>query len=120
MEELEKQWTEMDAKVTKVAETLKPLGVQKLVFDIAAMGPRVARVLGVPAIALSNFTFDWIYEAEKGRVPALGKYIELMKESYKNTALWLALPFTAVRVQYSAICAELRLTSDDTDRSALV
>ena len=97
VEELEKHWAAMDEKTEQVTQILRAAGVQKVVFDITALGPRVALALKVPAIAISNFTFDWIYEAERGRVPALGKFIDLMKESYKNTALWLALPFTAVR-----------------------
>ena len=98
MEELEKHWADIDAKAATVAELLRPLGIKKVVFDITALGAKVAHLLGVPSIALSNFTFDWIYEAERGRVPALGKFIEMMKNSYRTTSLYLALPFVAVRV----------------------
>lgn len=97
MEELEKHWADIDDKAAKLAATLRPLNVHRVVFDITALGAKVARLLGVPSVALSNFTFDWVYEAERGRVPALGKFIDLMLASYMTTAIWLALPFTAVR-----------------------
>jgi hypothetical protein len=102
VEELERHWTDIDDKAAKVAATLRPLNVHKVIFDITALGAKVAHLLGLPSIAISNFTFDWIYEAERTRVPALSKFIDLMVAAYRTTSLWLALPFTAVRAHLSS------------------
>jgi hypothetical protein len=70
--------------------------VEKIVFDITALAPLVAERLHVPSIAVTNFTWDWIYEPYVEQFPEFDKYINLHVESYAKTNLYLELPYSNV------------------------
>jgi hypothetical protein len=45
----------------KVMETLRNWGVQVIYFDVTATAPLIAKELNIPSIAITNFSFDFIY-----------------------------------------------------------
>lgn len=53
---------DLEARATSEAARLGALGTTLVVSDIPALPFLAAAELGVPAIGISNFTWDWIYE----------------------------------------------------------
>jgi hypothetical protein len=52
---------EADARADQLAASLRAAGARVVVCDVPPMPCSAAARIGVPAIALSNFTWDWIY-----------------------------------------------------------
>lgn len=51
-----------DAAAADLAIRLKALNVRVVVCDVPPMPCSAARLAGIPVVAISNFTWDWIYE----------------------------------------------------------
>ncbi|MGD9903162.1 MAG: hypothetical protein AB7U83_06800 [Vicinamibacterales bacterium] len=58
------------ARAADEAAALRALDAAVVVADIPALGLEAARLAGVPAIAIGNFTWDWIYRAYEGGAAA--------------------------------------------------
>jgi L-arabinokinase len=67
--------------------------VGAVVGDIPPLAFDVAARLGVPAIAIGNFTWDWIYEHYAGLPAAAPWLVPLIRKSYQAATLALELPF---------------------------
>jgi L-arabinokinase len=52
----------LDARAEAEASTLRRLGARLVVADLPPLALAAAHRAGVPAVALGNFTWDWIYE----------------------------------------------------------
>jgi hypothetical protein len=64
-----------------------------LVFaDIPALACDVAARLGVPAVAMTNFSWDWIYADYARDMPAFAPLVASLRTSYGRAALLLRLP----------------------------
>lgn len=61
--------------------------VDLIVADIPAMAGDVAAKLDVPCIAISNFTWDWIYE------PYAPEHLARLEDGYRKMSVLLRLPF---------------------------
>jgi hypothetical protein len=83
-----------DARVEAEVALLRSRGVRLIVSDIAPLAFPVAARLGVPAIAISNFTWDWIYETHPQFLPGGASAIALIRSCYRQAALALELPFS--------------------------
>lgn len=57
---------DFDRRVAAEADVLAAIGATLVVADIPPLGLAAARRAGIPAIALGNFTWDWIYAAYEG------------------------------------------------------
>jgi hypothetical protein len=57
--------------VERLAERIGRLGCRALLADIAPLGIAAAHRLGIPAVLLENFTWDWIYAGYGGLEPRL-------------------------------------------------
>jgi L-arabinokinase len=68
--------------------------VRLIVGDIPPLAFATAARLGVPSIALGNFTWDWIYETHAGFVPDGADALRLIRDSYRHATLALELPFS--------------------------
>jgi hypothetical protein len=73
---------------------LAPCGVRLVVGDIPPLAFATAARLGVPGIAIGNFTWDWIYEAHPGFRPDGDEALDLIRDSYRAAGLALELPFS--------------------------
>jgi len=60
--------------------------------DIPALAIEVARRLGVPAVAMTNFSWDWIYADYVRDFPAYGYLVDELRALYASTSLLLRLP----------------------------
>jgi len=57
---------EMPVRIAVEAEALRAIDARLVVADIPPLGIAAARAAGLPAVALGNFTWDWIYAAYPG------------------------------------------------------
>jgi len=78
------------AEVTRLA----PFDVRAIVGDIPPLAFEVAARLGVPSIAIGNFTWDWIYEWYPEALRQAPHLLEDIRSSYRRAARALELPLS--------------------------
>ena len=83
-----------DARVDAEASALRADDVRVVVSDIAPLGLAVANRLGVPAIFIGNFTWDWIYEGHAGLAAAAPHVIDTIRRAHACATLTLRLPLS--------------------------
>jgi L-arabinokinase len=84
-------WTSrVEAEVRDLGDTRPAV----LVGDIPPVAFEVGVRVGAPSIAISNFTWDWIYETHPGMTDAAPWLLPLIREAYGNASLALELPFS--------------------------
>jgi hypothetical protein len=81
-----------DARVSAEAAWLRSNGVRLAIGDIPPLAFAAARAADVPAIALGNFTWDWIYEGYRKWIPDGSRFIDEIRAAYAGAALALRLP----------------------------
>src|SRR5687767_1183984 len=81
------------AVVAREADALRELGPSLIVADVPFLAGEVAAALDVPCIAISNFTWDWIFEPHRGRHPDGAAVIRGARASYGKMPALLQLPF---------------------------
>jgi L-arabinokinase len=64
-----------------------------VVTDVAALPCAAAAAAGIPAVILSNFTWDWIYEGFLDEEPGFATAITWQRNCYRQAGLGLRLPF---------------------------
>ncbi len=80
----------VDAEIAR----LKPFDVRVIVGDIPPMAFDVAARLDVPAIAIGNFTWDWIYEWYAEPLAAAPTLLADIRRSYGRATHALELPLS--------------------------
>ena len=84
-------WPErVDAEVRRVSSVPD---ARLIVGDIPPLAFEVAARLGIPSIAISNFTWAWIYETHPGLTDAAPWLLPLLREAYAKATFALELPF---------------------------
>lgn len=73
-------------------EFLREAGIGAVVSDVPALPVRAAAAVGIPAIGLANFTWDWILEPLFAG-SALSHVPELLASDYAEGTAHLVLPF---------------------------
>lgn len=81
------------ALVREEAAWLRASGTRLVYGDIPPLAFAAAREAGLPAVALGNFSWDWIYADAATRVPALREAAETAARAYAQVDLLLRLPF---------------------------
>ena len=79
--------------VEREAAFLRQRGVTLVVADVAALPLEAAAGAGIPAVAVGNFAWDWIYEEYVPRDPRWAPIVEAFREGYGRADLLLRLPF---------------------------
>lgn len=82
-----------DRRVEAEVSALGDLDVQLVVGDIPPLAFATAAALGVPSVAVGNFTWDWIYETHPGFLPDGAATLDLIRDCYRRVDLALELPF---------------------------
>src|SRR5690606_20832154 len=82
-----------EARVEEECERLREIDVDLIVGDIPPLAFATAAALGVPSVALGNFTWDWIYETHPGFLPDGAPVIDRIRRAYRGATLALELPF---------------------------
>jgi len=72
---------------------LEPLRPTLVFADIPALAFDVARQLDVPAVAMANFSWDWIYADYVRDLPAYKPVIDELRAAYAQATVLLRLPF---------------------------
>jgi L-arabinokinase len=81
------------ARVDEEARWLREIGARVVLGDVPPLAFAAAHAAGVPAVALANFSWDWIYAHLAKQWPALGEAAEHSAAAYRTAALLLELPF---------------------------
>jgi hypothetical protein len=76
------------ARVEREVAWLRSIGATHVVADLPPLGIAAAHAAGLPAIALGNFTWDWIYAGYAGS----GDLVSAIGDIYRHTTLALRLP----------------------------
>lgn len=85
---------ERDQLIDYEAEMLRGEGADLVVADIPSIPLEAAAEAGVPAVAMGNFSWDWIYAPFAARDPRWRPVIRMFAEGYRKAKLLLKLPFS--------------------------
>jgi hypothetical protein len=86
-------YSTMDARVAEECARLAPYNVGVIVGDIPPLAFEVATRLGVPSVAIANFTWDWIYEWHDALRDAPG-LLDRIRRGYAHATVALRLPLS--------------------------
>jgi L-arabinokinase len=81
----------VDAEVARLAAD----SVAAIVGDIPPLAFATAARLGVPSLAIANFTWDWIYEVMPGFTRRAPEALGVIREAYRLATQALALPLSS-------------------------
>ncbi|HSM93968.1 MAG TPA: hypothetical protein VLT47_13880 [Anaeromyxobacteraceae bacterium] len=82
-----------EARVAAEVDFLRASGARLVVADIPALPFEAAARAGIPAVGISNFSWDWIYRHLARRLPSLAASADRAARAYAGAALLLELPF---------------------------
>jgi hypothetical protein len=83
-----------ERRVADETTRLRDLDVALIVGDIPPLAFEVASRLGVPSVAIGNFTWDWIYADEPGLSERAPWLLPRLRDAYVKAGLALELPFS--------------------------
>jgi L-arabinokinase len=81
-----------DALAGREAERLHATRARLVVGDIPPLAFAAAAAAQLPAIALGNFTWDWIYEGYRAWMPPGSPFIDTIRAGYATADIALRLP----------------------------
>ena len=81
------------AVVAREVEAVREIDPALVVADAPFLAGDVAAALGVPCIAVSNFTWDWICEPRRNEHPDGAAVVRGIRASYAHMTALLQLPF---------------------------
>jgi hypothetical protein len=84
LKEFVARWDDLKTGEARFAREQRP---DLIVSDIPPMAGDIAADLGIPCIAIANFTWDWIYE------PYAKEFLEPLEQGYSRMQVLLRLPF---------------------------
>jgi L-arabinokinase len=84
---------ERERRVREETESLRREGVALVAADIPPAAFAAAFSAGIPAVGISNFSWDWIYEGLIAGRPGYEDILMSMREDYRCADLLLRLPF---------------------------
>lgn len=82
-----------DEHVGREAGFLRESGARLVLGDIPPLAFAAAAAVGVPSVALGNFSWDWIYAHLARRQPAFAEASASAAAAYRRADLLLRLPF---------------------------
>ncbi len=80
--------------IRRESRALQAFGTQFTVGDAPFLAPAAADCAGLPAVVVSNFTWDWIYEAYTQTDPGWEPAIREIRSYYQLADLVIQLPFS--------------------------
>lgn len=90
---VEALYAQRDTLMDREARFLEEEGIALVVADIPAMPLEAARRAGIPAIAVGNFSWNWIYEEFAERDERWLTLVDRIAAGYGCSDLLLRLPF---------------------------
>ena len=86
-------YSTFEERIEVEAQDLASDRVSLIVGDIPPLAFEVAARLRVPGVAISNFTWDWIFETHPGMREAAPWVVPRLRRAYARADLALQLPF---------------------------
>jgi L-arabinokinase len=84
-----------EARVAAEVDFLRGRGARAVLGDVPALPFEAAARVGVPSLALGNFSWDWIYRHLSARQPSLAGSAARAAAAYATVGRLLELPFAA-------------------------
>jgi hypothetical protein len=84
---------EEPARVEREAAWLREIGARVVLADVPPLAFLAAARADVPAIGMTNFSWDWIYRHLAPHEPGLAAVAEAARQAYAHAKLLLQLPF---------------------------
>ncbi len=81
------------ALVAREAAHISASGVRLIVADMPPIAFEIAAASGVPSVAVTHFTWDWVYRPYLAQHPQHAPIVEAITASYLKATLALRLPF---------------------------
>jgi len=72
---------------------IKAHGIQLILGDIPPLAFEIAARAAIPSVAVTNFTWSWIYRGYLNAFPVFLPLVEEMEHSYRRASLALTLPY---------------------------
>ncbi|MBE7559116.1 hypothetical protein HS125_09265 [bacterium] len=85
-------WESRHARVVELADDLREHGVSGALIDIAPLAMEACFVANVPAVAISNFTWDWIYEPFVASRPHYRRLLDEIRAAHGRVEALFRLP----------------------------
>jgi hypothetical protein len=82
-----------DERVADEARWLRESGTRAVLADVPPLAFDAAARAGVPAVGLTNFSWDWVYRHLARQEPRLAEAADHAARAYAQAALLLELPF---------------------------
>ena len=83
---------DLDARAAREAQFLARVGASLVVGDVPPLAFAAADAAHLPSIAISNFTWDWIYEGYPDLVAGVPELLPTIRGAYRKAGLTLRLP----------------------------
>jgi hypothetical protein len=81
-----------EMRLEREAELLRRMALRVVVSDIPPLAFGAAKAAGIPAVGVSNFSWDWILGGYAGREPRLRPIVGLYAEAYGKADCAFRLP----------------------------
>jgi L-arabinokinase len=81
------------ALIKQEIDFIKAHGIQLILGDIPPLAFEIAARAEIPSVAVTNFTWSWIYRGYLNAFPAFLPLVEEMESYYERASLALALPY---------------------------
>ena len=90
-------WTfhrDLDRRAAREARVLEASGALLVVGDIPPIAFAAAARVGLPAVAVANFTWDWIYEGYPEQLANAPGLLTAIRDAYSSAAVAWRLPLS--------------------------
>ena len=108
----------LDAMAEPEAAFLRQRGATMVVGDIPPLAFRAAHLARLPAVALGNFTWDWIYAAYREAIAAWPDLVPGIRRTYAHASLALRLPMWGGFEQWASPIIDVPFVARHSIRSA--
>jgi L-arabinokinase len=81
------------ALVKQEIDFIKTHGIQLILGDIPPLAFEIAARAAIPSVAVTNFTWSWIYRGYLNAFPTFLPLVEEMERGYRRASLALTLPY---------------------------
>ncbi len=85
-------YRDFDGRADAEAAWLRATNVPLVLSDVPPLAHAAATKAGIPSVAITNFTWDWIYESSDSFDRQAPGVVDMIREAYRACTLALRLP----------------------------
>jgi hypothetical protein len=108
---------DLDTLAASEAAFLRERGAAIVAADIPPLAFRAAYLAGLPAVAIGNFTWDWIYAAYRDALAGSPHLVPAIRRAYGNASLALRLPMWGGFEQWNSPIIDIPFVARHSARS---